>query len=112
MAVKPAQKIVKKVVVIEEALLISMANNQAFTKEFKFLAAIQRLGNAQAKGCSSCGGRGKSSGVTQHSQAFQNAKQNIVGMGADQKKKLKKLLNTEKIRVSIKQGNRIVQTTF
>jgi hypothetical protein len=109
MAVKPAPPI-KKIVVIEEALLISMANNQKFLKHFKFLGRLKRLNPAQRGGCSSCGGGPRK--VPQNQTLIQSAKQNIVGMGSGQKRVLKKLLNTKQIRITIKTGKQIKQHTF
>ena len=107
MAVK-ATAAVRKLVVIEESLLVSMAQNQKFTKEFPFLKGLARY--AASKG--GCGGCGANRSNSTKATVYTQAKQTIAGMGDVKKRALKKLLNAAKVRITYKQGARIVQHTF
>lgn len=110
MATKPSPP-VKKLVVLEEATLIGLANQQTFLKEFPFLNLLKSLASATTRGsCNTCGANRARS--QQRASTVLTAKQTIAGMGDDQKRKLKRLLNTEKVRVTFKQGAKIVQQTF
>ena len=55
MAVRPAPA-VQKLTIIEDGLLLSMAFNNKFTKEFPFLKGLQQYKGQTGKiGCGSCG---------------------------------------------------------
>lgn len=106
MAVKPTPR-VRKLVIIEESLLSTMAHNPVYLKEFPFLKAIQ--GQAARTGCGSCGSRAAD---TSRATVFTSAKQVLASMADDKRRKLKQLLNAQQVRVSYKQGSRIIQHTF
>lgn len=98
----------RKLVNIEEGMLVQMANNQAILKEFPFLKSLQSF-NVAKTSCNTCSG-GRNGG--QKAIVFTSAKQTLASMGNDKKLKLKKLLNAQKIRIRYKQGARIIEQTF
>ena len=106
MPIKPVPA-VKKLVIIEEAMLVSMARSANFIKEFPFLRealSVEPTGGG-------CGGCGHASN-TQRASVLTTIKQNLAGMADDRKQLLKRLLNTQKIRLTYRQGRQIVQHTF
>jgi hypothetical protein len=107
MATKPSPPI-KKLVVIEDATIIGFANQPQILKQFPFLRSLKGAG--MPTGCASCSKGRKQAQRTQTLLA--SAKSSLVGMGDDKKRALKRLLNTEKVRITLKQGKRIVQHTF
>jgi len=107
MAVKPAPA-VKKLVVLEEGVLISLANQPNFLKHFPFLKALKGMSSTKTSAC--CGAAKKANDA--RVKKLQQAKQTIGGMADDRKRLLKKLLNTKKARVSYKNGKKIVNHTF
>lgn len=107
MPVRPS-KPVKKLVILEEGMLTSMANNPAFTKEFPFLKSLQHPQKLVKKGgCGGCGRAGQ-----QKAAVFTTVKQNLASMGDDRRRLLKQMLNATQIRLTYKQGARIIQHTF
>ena len=107
MAVQPLPP-QKKLVVIEESLIISMANDKRFTKEFPFLSSLATYNGANGGGCGGCG-KGSSS---DRAVALTSAKQTLAGMGDNKKRKLKELLNAKQIRITYRMGSKTVQHTF
>lgn len=97
---------IRKLAVIEEGVLVSMANNQAFLTEFPFLKALANYGVAAS--CNTC----NNTANTQKATAFTSAKTVIANMGEDKKRKMKELLNAEKVRLMYKVGSKVVQHTF
>jgi len=96
----------RKLVIIEENLLLSMANNPVLVKEFDFLKPL--VGQQAARqGCGGCG-----NATPQRATVLTAAKQAIANMGDDRKRQLKKLLNAKQARVTYKMGNRIIERTF
>lgn len=92
-APKPPLK--RKLVVIEEGTLTSMALNAAIAREFPVLAPIAKLARAAPRaGCGSCGRAGQERAVT-----FQRVKQALASMDATQKRKLKDLMNAQSMRL-------------
>lgn len=87
-----------KIVVIEDALVASMASNRVFTKEFPFLAKLH--GQAGAQATSGCGGcqrkRNNGRGL------YNTTKTAIAGMVGDRLRKLKTLLGAEQVRITYK----------
>lgn len=100
----------KRLVVLEESVLASMAGNRLFLAEFPFLGQLSRLkGSASKPGCGSCRGRQ----IThQRIAAISTLKQTIAGMGDDKKRRLKELLNTQQVQLRFRAGNRIIEHTF
>jgi hypothetical protein len=106
MAVKPSPPI-KKLVILEEGLIIGLSNNTQYVKAFPFLLTVQKLTNARRGGCGKCGAASK-----ERAQVLQGAKHAIVGLGEDKKRELKRLLNTEKIQIKYRSGQKIVTHQF
>ena len=103
MATRPVEP-TRKLVVVEESMLMSMSHNQSFLTAFPFLQALQKL---KKRGCGSCrGGQAKATALT-------SAKQTLAGMGSSKKRELKKLLNAEQVRITYKNsGGKIINLTF
>lgn len=97
---------IRKLVVLEEGLLLSMAKNPRYLKEFPFLKPLAQYAPTGG-GCGGCRGAN-----AQRSSLVNAAKQSVVSMGDDRKKLLKQLLNTHKIRLRLQQGRRSVEYTF
>ena len=91
--------------VIEDGLLTNLANNAAVLKEFPFLAAAAR-GQTRRSGCGSCNRNAKAAA------SMGSIKQQIASMDDTRKRRLKEILNTEKIRVSYRKGTHVAQHTF
>lgn len=108
MAVRPVAA-VKKLVIIEEGLLTSMASNANFLKEFPCLKPIQGVQSAPRGGCGSCGGRRAG---TERSAVYTQVKQNLASMGDDKRRLLKQMLNANQVRLTYKSGSRIIMHTF
>ena len=103
---------VKKLVVLEEGTLLGIASNEVFLKEFPFLRDLRKIAERRARkgGCGGCSnGRGSTS---QRSQVITAAKQAIVGMGDDKKRRLKQLHNTKQLRITYRSGSKVIQYTF
>lgn len=97
----------KKLVVIEDGALLSMANNAAIIREFPFLSALasRNLGN---RGCGRCG-RAR----VERTIAYMSAKIKLAGMDATKKRRLKELLNAQQVRITYRNNsNKVVQLTF
>ncbi len=106
MAVQPSTP-QRRVVILEEGMLIGLSNNQQFLNSFPFLKPLRKLSNARSGGCGKCGSAAKDRGrvVTQ-------AKMAMISLPQSQKDQLKKLLNAEKIQIKYKSGDRIVTQEF
>lgn len=98
---------IKKLVVIEDGILVTMANSPQFLTEFPFLKSLATY-RAPAGGCGSCGGKNNG----QKAVVFTAAKQAIAGMGDDKKRTLKRLLNTELVRITYRNGEKVIQHNF
>lgn len=99
----------RKLVVIEEGTLTSMALNAAISKEFPILAPIAKLArSAPRAGCGTCGAAGQ-----QRAKTFQAVKLALAGMDATQKRKLKDLMNAQSMRLLYRDnGGKAQQLTF
>lgn len=91
---------------IEEAVLVSMAGNPIFVKEFPFLKGLAKL-RKKKTGCGRC-----SQGAGKRVQVINGAKQSIVSMGAEKKRRLKVLLRTKKVRVRVASAGSVKEHTF
>jgi hypothetical protein len=96
----------QKMVILEEAVLMNMATNPNFVKEFPFLSGL-KLAAKSNTGCGRCGQRSSN-----RVSVVNGIKSSIVSMDVAQKQKLKKLLNAEKIRVRVASGGKITEYTF
>ena len=83
------------------------ANNTQYVNAFPFLNTVQKLTNARRGGCGKCGTASK-----QRAQVLQSAKHAIVALSEDKKRELKRLLNTEKIQIKYRSGQKIVTHQF
>jgi len=98
----------RKLVVVEEGTITSMASNAAFTKEFPFLASLAAKTAGKKGGCGGCG-----RAAAERTAVFTAAKQALAGMDSDKKRRLKELLNTTQIRITYKNNSgKLVQLTF
>jgi CO dehydrogenase/acetyl-CoA synthase alpha subunit len=95
-----------KLLVIEEAVLISMAGNPNFVREFGFLKGLQQLRKSRT-GCGRC-----NKGAGKRVQLVNAAKQSLVSMGAEKKRRLKALLKAEKVRIRAANGGKVTEYTF
>lgn len=85
----------RKMVVIEEGTLTTMALNAAIAKEFPILAPIAKLArNAPRAGCGTCG-----RAAQERTKLFQQVKLALAGMDSDRKRKLKDLMNAQSMRL-------------
>ena len=95
-----------KLLILEESVLITMANNPNFMTEFGFLKGLKNLG-AKSTGCGKCN-RNAGRRIT----VVNGAKQAIVSMGAEKKRRLKRLLKAEKVRVRVANNGKVTEYTF
>ena len=103
-----ADQAVKRLVHIEDGLLITMSGSPQYVSQFPFLAGLQaRAKTANSGGCSAC-----SRNSAARSSAFNAAKAAIAGMDGDNKRKLKELLNAGEVRVRYTEGNKTYERTF
>lgn len=95
-----------KLLILEESVLITMANNPNFQSEFAFLKGLTKL-NGKRTGCGKCN---RSAG--KRLTLVNGAKQTIVSMGAEKKRRLKQLLKAEKVRVRVANNGKVTEYTF
>lgn len=100
------QQQVRKLVVIEDSVVLSMAQNQSYLAHFPFLAGLTAAAKKKG-GCGGCGSGNKDRGLVLNA-----AKATIAGMSKEKKQQLLKLLNAEKIRVSYNDGARTITKTI
>jgi len=106
---KPSPR-TRKLVILEDGTLASLAHNKQFLREFPFLKALQPYTTGRPSGCGSCGANAKYG--RERTAAFSRAKQSLANMGDPKRRKLKALLNADKVRVTYKSGKRIIQHNF
>ena len=106
MTVEPSVPL-RKLVILEEGMLVGLANNHQFLSAFPFLSPLKQLTTARAGGCGKC-----STAAKQRSSLMQSAKMAIVGLGNDKKKQMKRLMNAEKIQVKYRAGSGIKTYEF
>lgn len=91
----------RKLVVLEEGTLQTMALNPNIVKEFPFLVVLTQVTRATGRaGCGTCGKANAERG-----KAFTKVKQTIAGLDSDKKRRLKELLNTKSARVVYPKAN-------
>lgn len=93
-----------KLLILEDTVVRSMAENPNFLREFPFLSGAA---NPPAKKGCNCGQRG-----VQRVNQVNGVKQALVSMGNERKQRLKQMLNATQVRVRVSQGNKIVEYTF
>lgn len=94
-----------KVLVLEDTVLMTLAMNPNFVKEFPFLANGAK---PAAKGkCAPC-----NRAAARRVQTMHVIKQSIVNMGSEKKLRLKEMLSAEKIRLRLAQNGKVVEYTF
>lgn len=98
---------IRKLVVIEDSMVLSMAQNQQYLGEFPFLQGLAQAAARKPRGCGGCGGANKERG-----QVLNAAKAAIAGMSPEKKKRMLKLLNAEKMRVIFMSGGKTVAQTI
>jgi len=106
MAVEPSVPL-RKLVIIEDSMIVGLSNNHQIVSAFPFLSPLKRLTSARKSGCGKCG-----SGNKQRAKLLQSAKMAIVGLNADKKQQMKKLMNAAKIQIKYKTSNGIVTHEF
>jgi len=98
---EPVKKVVplkRKLVVLEEGTLTSMALNPKIAAVFTFLAPIAALSRQSPRaGCGSCGRAGQI-----RAETFTKVKRAIAGMDSTKKRQLKDMLNAQQIQVLYK----------
>lgn len=98
----------RKLVVIEEGTITSMASNDTFKKEFPFLASLATKTANKRGGCGGCG-----RAAAERTAVFTAAKQALAGMDSDKKRRLKELLNAAQVRITYKNNSgKLMQLTF
>jgi hypothetical protein len=78
---------------VADGVLLSMASNPMFRKQFPFLNSLHQQGRRPQRSCGSCG-RKKT-----EADLYSRAKEALAHLPPAKQQQLKALLNTEKIRV-------------
>lgn len=92
-----------KLLILENSVLHSMAASPAFLKEFPFLASLKAANKTKTHCCQAS---------PRINAAIPSIKSALTALGAEKKKKLKQMLNAEKVRIRLQQGNRVIDHTF
>lgn len=95
-----------KLLLIEESVLVAMAGNPTFLKEFPFLSGLKDSVKSKP-GCGRC-----SRTASRRVNTVNGVKSSLIAMGVEKKQRLKKMLNTEKVRIRVAQGGRVTDYTF
>lgn len=95
-----------KLLIIEDSVLLAMAGNPSFLKEFPFLSGLKDTPKAKS-GCGRCGRT-----AAKRVNATNGVKSSLIAMGVEKKQRLKKMLNAEKVRIRVAQGGRVTEYTF
>jgi hypothetical protein len=105
----PKPPLKRKLVVIEEGTLTSMALNAAIVAAFPVLAPIAKLAReAPRAGCGTCGTAGQ-----KRAQTFQQVKQALASMDATRKRQLKDMMNAQSMRLLYRDNSgKAAQLTF
>jgi len=106
MAVEPSVP-VRKLVIMEDGMIIGLSNNHQFVTAFPFLAPLKKLTKARVGGCGKC-----NSAAKQRVQLLNSAKMAIIGLGQDKKDQMKKLMNANKIQVKYLAGKEVKTHEF
>jgi hypothetical protein len=106
MAVEPSVP-VRKLVIVEDSMLIGLSNNHQFVAAFPFLSPLTKLTKARAGGCGKC-----NSAAKRRIQLVNAAKMAIIGLDQSKKNQMKKLMNADKIQVKYRSGKEIKTHEF
>ena len=111
MAVRPAV-VTRKLVIIEEGLILSMASTERFFKEFPVLRQAQPLLNATSpRGRTSCGNC-LGDPLMQRDEIMSRIKMSLAGMPDDRRRLLATMLNAKHLRIIYRQGTRLSTINF
>lgn len=100
----------RKLVVIDEGLIATMAANSNFVKEFPFLASLARLGaQPQKPGCGGC-----TRNAVDNNATYAAARSAIGSMADSKKIKMKQMLNAKQVLITYKMpgGNKTIDRYF
>lgn len=86
-----AQRPPRPLLIVADGVLLSMANNLAFRKQFPFLTTLYDSHKRYGRSCGGCGKKVKGPDV------YAQAKQSLASMSPDKKEQFKRMLNAEKI---------------
>jgi CO dehydrogenase/acetyl-CoA synthase alpha subunit len=98
--------VLHKLLTLDESSLLAMAANPNFLNEFGFLKGLQQLKKTRT-GCGRC-----NQGASKRVQLVNAAKQSIVSMGVEKKRRLKTLLSAQQIRLRVSAGGKVTEYTF
>ena len=101
---------VRRVVPMEESMLLSMAKSPQFVVEFPFLQRLATYVVASGPGCTTCGTASAKS--IQKQADLDTAKLALFNMPDERKLKLKTMLNADKISVLLRIGANMVDKLF
>jgi hypothetical protein len=95
--------------VVEDSTLVSLAANPEAVREFPFLAGLAtRAAKAGKRSCGSCG-----RGAAERAAVYGSAKATLAGLTGDKKKRLKEILNAQKVRITYRNSSKkVIQLTF
>ena len=96
-----------KLLILEEAVILNLAGNPNFVQEFPFLNGVIASAAAKSGGCNRCGRP-----AAQRINALNGVKQAFLTMSPEKKQRLKQLLNSEKVRVRLLSGGKVLEYTF
>lgn len=96
-----------KLMILEESVIVNLAGNPNFVKEYPFLSGVLNALPAAKVGCGKC-----NRGANRRIQAINGVKQAFLNMGPEKKQKLKQLLNTEKVRIRVVVAGKVLEYTF
>lgn len=95
-----------KLLILEEAVILNLAGNPNFVQEFPFLSGV--ISTAAGKpGCGRCNRT-----AAKRINAINGVKQAFLTMSPEKKQRLKHLLNSEKVRVRLLSGGKVLEYTF
>jgi len=101
-----------RLIVLENGVLDSMANNKKFTTEFPVLLKLQQDNQARSAGgkksCGGCPGSNRNRG-----DIYQTVKQTLAGLATKRKSKLKEMLSTDKVQIVYRSNSgKAIKKTF
>jgi hypothetical protein len=94
-----------KLLTLEDTVLLTLATNPNFVREFPFLAS--GAAPVAKKSCKPC-----NKAAARRVQTMQTIKQSIINMGVEKKKRLKEMLSADKVRLRVAQNGKVVEYTF
>lgn len=98
---KPA---VRKLVVVENAVLASLAMNAQLAQALPFLKTLRTASKAKKAGCGSCG-----TASTARDADFEGVRKLLVSLPESKRKLVKQVLNAEKLQIKVKNGGKILK---